>query len=363
MIRLNAVCQRVIHELIRDKRTLALMLIAPMFILTLMNIVFDANGNTDVRIGVDQTIPAEVKKALPSDDVSIKSYTKEEDIEKTVKNNELDAFITLKDDAFHITYENADPSKTAQIKNLFRSALTGVKIETLTKEVQKAAQTSGQPLAMKDYSIQNSYIYGDGNSTFFDKIFPILIGFFIFFFVFLVSGIALLKERTSGTLERLLATPIKRSEVIFGYLAGYGLFAIIQTVLIVAFSIFVLDLEIAGNIGWVLVTAILLALVALSMGIFVSTFANSEFQMVQFIPVIVVPQIFFSGLIPLETMADWVKEISYIFPLKYAGDALSNVILKGQGLADIWLDLLILFLFIVVFTVINIVGMRRYRKV
>lgn len=62
-------------------------------------------------------------------------------------------------------------------------------------------------------------------------------------------------------------------------------------------------------------------------------------------------------------MADWVKEISYIFPLKYAGDALSNVILKGQGLADIWLDLLILFLFIVVFTMINIVGMRRYRKV
>jgi ABC-2 type transport system permease protein len=363
MIRLNAVCQRVIRELIRDKRTLALMLIAPMFILTLMNIVFDANGNTDVRIGIDQTVPAEIKEALPSDDVSIKTYDKDTDIEKTVKEDDLDAFISLDDDAFHITYENADPSKTAQIKNLFRGALTGVKIETLTKEVQKAAQISGQPMAMNDYSIKNTYIYGDSDSTFFDKIFPILIGFFIFFFVFLVSGIALLKERTSGTLERLLATPIKRSEVIFGYLAGYGLFAIIQTLLIVAFSIFALKLEIAGNVGWVLLTAILLALVALSMGIFVSTFANSEFQMVQFIPVIVVPQIFFSGLIPLETMADWVKEISYIFPLKYAGDALSNVILKGQGIADIWQDLLILVLFIAVFTIINIVGMRRYRKV
>lgn len=363
MIRLNAVCRRVIRELIRDKRTLALMLIAPMFILTLMNIVFDANGNVDVRIGMDQTVPTEIKKALPSDDVSIKTYDKDTDIEKTVKEDNLDAFVSLDDGEFHITYENADPSKTAQIKNLFRGALTGVKIETLTKEVQQAAQASGQPRVMKDYSIKNTYMYGDSDSTFFDKIFPILIGFFIFFFVFLVSGIALLKERTSGTLERLLATPIKRSEVIFGYLAGYGLFAIVQTILIVAFSIFVLKLEIAGNAGWVLLTAILLALVALSMGIFVSTFANSEFQMVQFIPVIVVPQIFFSGLIPLETMADWVKEISYIFPLKYAGDALSNVILKGQGIADIWQDLLILVLFIVVFTVINIVGMRRYRKV
>uniref|UniRef100_UPI0025F780D5 ABC transporter permease n=1 Tax=uncultured Enterococcus sp. TaxID=167972 RepID=UPI0025F780D5 len=188
-------------------------------------------------------------------------------------------------------------------------------------------------------------------------------GFFVFFFVFLISGIALLRERTSGTLERLLATPVKRSELVFGYLAGYGVFAIIQTLVIVFFSLYVLKVAIVGSLFWVILTNILMALTALSMGIFVSTFANSEFQMMQFIPIVVIPQIFFSGLIPLDSMASWIKTISYLFPLTYGGQALSNIMIKGQGWADIYLDLSILCLFIVGFTCLNIVGLKRYRKV
>lgn len=99
------------------------------------------------------------------------------------------------------------------------------------------------------------------------------------------------------------------------------------------------------------------------MGIFVSTFASSEFQMVQFIPLIVIPQVFFSGLIPLDTMADWVRDLAYIFPLSYAGNALTNIMIKGQGWENIWLDLAVLVLFIAVFTILNIIGLKRYRKV
>lgn len=179
----------------------------------------------------------------------------------------------------------------------------------------------------------------------------------------MISGIALLRERTSGTLERLLATPVKRSEIVFGYLVGYGLFAIIQTFVIVFFSIYVLNLQIEGSLIWVLATNILIALTALSMGIFVSTFASSEFQMVQFIPLIVIPQVFFSGLIPLDTMADWVRYLSYIFPLSYAGNALTAVMIKGQGWENIWPNLAILVLFIAGFTLLNITGLKKYRKV
>ena len=137
-------------------------------------------------------------------------------------------------------------------------------------------------------------------------------GFFVFLFVFLISGIALLRERTTGTLERVLSTSIRRSEIVLGYLIGYGIFAIIQTLIIVLFSIYLLNINLAGSLWYVILINICLAITALSMGIFISTFANSEFQMIQFIP-LVVPQVFFSGIFPLENMPDWLG-IGYIFP-------------------------------------------------
>lgn len=363
MIRFKAIVNRVVKELFRDKRTLALMLVAPIIILTLMNIVFNSNSEADIKIGYNSTVPAEIIESLSSDKVKLKKYDTQKAIKQTMSDDDLDAFITLEGSTFHLTYENEDPSISTQTKALFSSILMENQLKELTTVVQKFAAQTGQVLPIEAFSIKDSYVYGSKDSTFFDKILPILIGFFVFFFVFLVSGIALLKERTAGTLERLLATPVKRSEIIFGYLAGYGLFAILQTLIIVFYSIFLLHLEIAGNLGWVLVTNILLALVALSMGLFVSTFAHSEFQMVQFIPLIIIPQIFFSGLIPLDTMADWVKTVSYIFPLSYAANALSAVMIKGQGFSYIWSDLVILALFVTVFTFLNIIGLKKYRKV
>ncbi|OTP12568.1 hypothetical protein A5844_000801 [Enterococcus sp. 10A9_DIV0425] len=363
MIRFKAIFTRVIKELIRDKRTLALMLIAPILVLSLMNIIFDSNSNTHVKIGVDQAVPTELIDQFPSDEVKVKHYSTGNNYKERMLEDDLDAFVTLDGTTFHITYENEDPTNTAKIKGLFQTLLTTKKLKEMTVTVQKLAAQTGQQVTIENFSIKNSYVYGGANSSFFDKIFPILIGFFVFFFVFLISGIALLRERTSGTLERLLATPVKRSEIVMGYLAGYGIFAIIQTLIIVFFSIYVLNLEIVGSLWWVITTNILIALTALSMGIFVSTFANSEFQMIQFIPLVVVPQVFFSGLIPLESMADWVRYVSYIFPLSYAGDALTNIMIKGQGWSAISFDLGILIVFVLVFTFLNVIGLKRYRKV
>lgn len=358
MIRFKAILIRVLKELIRDKRTLALMLIAPIIVLSLMNIVFDSNSETHVKIGFDQTVPSTLVDQFSSDEVKVKQYTTNSDYKEKILNDKLDAFVTLDQSTFRITYANDEPANTAKIKGLIQNVLTADKVKDLSLNVQKLAAETGHKV-----SIENSYIYGGANSSFFDQIFPILIGFFVFFFVFLVSGIALLRERTSGTLERLLATPVKRSEIVLGYLVGYGSFAIIQTLIIIFFSIHVLNLQIVGSLWWVIVTNILIALTALVIGIFVSTFASSEFQMVQFIPLVVVPQVFFSGLIALDSMADWVRYISYIFPLSYAGNALTNIMIKGQGWNEISFDLGILMLFILVFTFLNIIGLKRYRKV
>ncbi len=192
---------------------------------------------------------------------------------------------------------------------------------------------------------------------------PILMGFFVFFFVFLISGMALLNERTSGTLGRLLATPVRRSEIVFGYMISYGFLAIFQTLIIVLFTIFVLQVEVVGSILNIVIVNVILAFVALAFGILMSTFAKSEFQMMQFIPLVIIPQVFFSGIIPLDTMAHWVQYIAYILPLKYSGEATTAIVMNGQGLGQIINPILILLLFLVVLTAANIRGLRRYRKV
>ena len=128
---------------------------------------------------------------------------------------------------------------------------------------------------------------------------------------------ALLKERTTGTLDRLLATPVKRSDIVFGYMMAYSLVAALQTIVIVLSTIWLLNLEVLGNIGDVIIVNIIFALVALSFGLLLSTLAKSEFQMMQFIPLVVTPQIFFSGIIPLDAMADWVQSLGKLLPLYY----------------------------------------------
>ena len=215
----------------------------------------------------------------------------------------------------------------------------------------------------KPYKLTSHYLYGSSDSTYFDMINPILIGFFVFFFTFLISGIGLLKERTSGTLERLLASPIKRSEIIFGYVFGYGSFSVIQTVVVVLYAIYILHINLVGSIWLVLLTAILTALVAVTFGILLSTFASSEFQMIQFIPLVVVPQVLFAGIIPIESMNKGLQYFSHIMPLFYTGQTMQNIMIKGYGFNDIYIYLIVLLAFFIFLLILNIIGMKRYRKV
>lgn len=319
-MKILAIVRRVLKEMLRDKRTLALMFLAPILILTLMYFIFNGDEN-DLKIGIDTSVSSNITKQLPSSDIKTQTFHSHENIKSKIEKNHLDGYIYQENQTLHVIYTNEDPNKSNMIKQMIGKALQQ------------------------------------------DKMFPILMGFFVFLFVFLISGIALLRERTTGTLERVLSTSIRRSEIVLGYLIGYGIFAIIQTLIIVLFSIYLLNINLAGSLWYVILINICLAITALSMGIFISTFANSEFQMIQFIPLVAVPQVFFSEIFPLENMPDWLGNIGYIFPLRYAGDALTNVMIKGQGWSNIWFDLLILMIFIMVFIILNIVGLKRYRQV
>lgn len=378
-MRIISIMNRVLKELFRDKRTLALMFLAPVLILILLSFIFNSNSTTDVDIAT-VSMPSSINSNLEqTKHVSVTKYDTKKAAKNALKDDKVDAIIQKNNNDYDLTYANTDSTKTVAVKMAFKNAMTDTTISTLKSKLTLASSAltkvqSQMPNASANNNIQpkkadskpkitNHYVYGDSNTGFFDKILPILIGFFVFFFVFLISGMALLKERTSGTLDRLLATPVKRHEIVFGYMASYGILAVIQTIIIVMVTVWLLGIQVVGNIFYVILINLVLALVALSFGILVSTFANSEFQMMQFIPILVIPQIFFSGIIPLDSMASWVKDISYIIPIKYSGDAATRVIMQGQGLSSLGSDIGVLLIFLVVLTFLNIVGLKRYRKV
>jgi ABC-2 type transport system permease protein len=337
--------------MLRDKRTLALLLIAPLFVLTLMHFIF--NGNmVNPKLGT-VGVPDTITDYLKDNGVDIKSYNTAD--KETVKEDGLDALLVLTNNNYTLFLENSDTSIPKILQMKLNQAIS------MQSQLQKASQ--GTPVQnIPALKLNVEYVYGDSNTTLFDLISPIMIGLFIFFFVFLISGIVLLRERTTGTLERLMSTPIKRSEVILGYLIGYGFFAIIQTLIIVFFALKILSINSAGSIWYVILINFMCALVALSLGILLSTFATTEFQMMQFIPIVIIPQVFFCGIFPLDGMADWIRALSVVMPLYYVSDALQGVMYKSFGFAEIYKDLIVLAAFAVAFVALNIITLKKYRK-
>ena len=394
-MKILAISKKVFLELLRDKRTLILLFIAPVFIMWLMNAAFSANTETNVSIAAVDVSDSIVKSLDDVKQIKAKDYKTESKANHALENQTVDAVLIFKDENdYQVTYANTDPGKTNLTRQVITSTLKQAQIQDLIENFKKAQEASAQAVKKAqsqsgnlqasdsnevninqaeteeidssqgdDINLSEQYIYGDEDTTFFTKMTPILMGFFVFFFVFLISGMALLKERTTGTLDRLLATPVKRSDIVYGYMLSYSFIAALQTVVIVLSTIWLLDLEVLGNIGDVIIVNILFALVALAFGLLLSTLAKSEFQMMQFIPLIITPQLFFSGIIPLDSMTGWVQSIGKVFPLYYAGNALSKIVLNGTSIVYLGNDLLVLSLFLVILTILNIVGLKRYRKV
>ena len=360
-MRTIAIAKKVIKELLRDKRTLALMFIAPVFIMWLMNLMFSASTTVNVKLATQDLPTSLVTKMDELDHVDVETYQVLDQAKEALANEKVDAVISYKDGEYQVDYANTDASKTSMIRQVLRTSIASEGTDQLLSRIKQALPQL--KLDAKAPEIKESYQYGDKNTGFFARMIPILIGFVVFFFVFLISGMALLKERTSGTLERLLATPVKRSEIVYGYMLSYGIIAIFQTAVVVLAAIWLLDVEVVGSILNVIIVNVVLALVALAFGILLSTLAKSEFQMMQFIPLVIMPQLFFSGIIPLSSMGEWALTVGKFLPLTYSGDAISQIILYGHNLGDILLNLGVLMIFLIILTILNIVGLRRYRKV
>ncbi|MFC8595409.1 ABC transporter permease [Streptomyces atroolivaceus] len=185
------------------------------------------------------------------------------------------------------------------------------------------------------------YVF-DADAGTFDAIGASLLGIFPLITMFLVTSIATLRERTSGTLERLLAMPLGKGALIAGYALAFGAVAVAQSLLATAMSVWVLGLDVVGSPWLLLLVALLDALLGTALGLFVSAFANSEFQAVQFMPAVIFPQLLLCGLFtPRDRMHPVLETVSDVLPMSYAVDGMNQVLTHTDITADFYRDVLV----------------------
>ncbi|WP_393965414.1 ABC transporter permease [Exiguobacterium sp. S22-S28] len=371
------VAERVISQIFRDKRTIAMMFLAPLFVLFLLSTILGSSSD-DVTIGMVD-VPSAFADTLTSK-TETASFKTEAEGRDALDDQRIEALITYQNGQPEILIEGGDVSKNATALQVIQETLitiqgqqataTNTKLLETVKQLQQRLtaltnQTFDAPSPVVPVTAKPDiqFLYGSPDAELFDQIAPALMGFFIFLFVFIIAGVSFLRERSSGTLERTLATPLKRSSIVFGYFVGFFLFVTIQTILIQLFIVNVLDVTQEGNYFLLLFVNLLTASVALSLGLLLSSFSRTEFQLIQFIPLAIVPQIFFSGLFDLSDAPTWVEVINRLMPLTYAADALQNIMIRGAGFTDIWMDLIVLTGFMTLFVLLNMRALKKQRPV
>jgi ABC-2 type transport system permease protein len=203
-----------------------------------------------------------------------------------------------------------------------------------------------------------AWIYAD--TPVFDSIGAPLLGVFPFVVMFLVTSIATLRERRTGTLERLLTLPLGKGDLLGGYALAFGALAALQAVVATGFSILVLGLDVAGSSWLLLLVAIVDAVLGTALGLFLSAFAATEFQAVQFLPAFVLPQFLVCGLlVPRDQLPTALHALSNVLPLSYAVDAMRTITTDASGTADVLTDLAVVLAFSVAALAAGAATLRR----
>jgi ABC-2 type transport system permease protein len=204
-----------------------------------------------------------------------------------------------------------------------------------------------------------SYIF-TGQPQVFDRVAPIILGIFPLLMMFLVTSIVTLRERTTGVLDRLMTMPMSKLDLLFGYALAFSLVGLIQAVLVGFVTFSLLDVTIASPFPVLLLAVIAAAFLGTTMGLFISAFATSEFQAVQLVMPILMPQILLCGLfIPINALEKPLQWISYFLPLTYSVDAMQQVAQQANWTTDLTKDLTIIFLFGILFLIVGSLTIRR----
>jgi ABC-2 type transport system permease protein len=373
--RLRALFRRVVQEMRRDRPSLGLLFIAPVVITGLVTFILREGETPTVSAAiVNQAgapgafVAAELRVALEARAVTVSNAADEAAARASIADGTVSVAIVLPADlaatspTITVITNGLDPSGEGTQLGIVRQALIGA---------ATAAAGARQP------NIEHATVYGAPSDDPMVPFAPAIVGFFAYFFVYILTGVSFLRERTGGTLERLLATPVTRGEVVAGYTLGFGLFAMIQVAVLMAWALgsvhvpaigplpefsIGLGVNMAGSPLLAYLVVVLLAVGAVSLGIFLSTFARTELQIIQFIPIVLVPQFLLSGvLFPVSTLPEVLQPLVRFMPLGYAVDGLRQVFIRGADLSvgALQLDLLVLAFVAVLFAAVASLTIRR----
>jgi len=355
---------RILSQFRHDRRTLALLFVAPLVILSLLYFLLRGGGSKPA-VGVINLdygpLGSTIAARLESSSLVSATATDLATAEKALHDGSLTAYIIFPADFTdlalnqhelrpEIHLEGSQPGPSQQtLQALSQATLAAI----------GALPVQGAP---PRFNPQVSYLYGGPNLDALDYLGAGLIGLVVFFLVFVVTSVSFLRERTQGTLERLMATPLRRAEIVVGYMIGFTVLALIQSAEVLLFSLYVLKLYNAGSVWLIFLVVVLMALAAVNLGVFTSMFARTEFQAVQFIPLVIVPQVLLSGiLVPVSTEPGWMQVISKVLPLTYAVDGLRSLMIRGADLSwpVLQLDTGVVFGFCVLMVVLASLTLRR----
>jgi len=381
--RVGATFRRLIQELHRDRRSMALLFVAPVVLTGLLAFVLRAQQVAPVSAVVvneggpaGATIVGALEDAVRTDGGTVKEAADRAVAEAALRDGTASVAVVVPADFVTRLAQGNEPSVTVITPGLEPTA-DSQQIVALQRAFVTAVSTALPAAGAHVPRLDPQTLYGSPESDVLDHLAPVFLGFFAYFFVYILTGISFLRERIGGTLERLLATPVTRAEIVLGYSLGFGLFATIQVVVLLgwtllnvqvpavgplaAFSVG-LAVPVAGSPLLAFLVVMLLALGAVSLGILLSTFARTELQVIQFIPLVIVPQALLSGvLFPVSSMPEILQAIARVLPLTYATDGLRQVVIRGAdlGYGALQVDLLVLAAFVAVFAVLASATIRR----
>ena len=356
-----ALTKRILQQLLHDPRTLALLIVAPIVALWLFSEILGSPSYQPKIAAID--LPEELQLIMEKQEAKVVFFQKDAifEVEEKLQNKEIDAIVKLQNDTLLVKVEGADASKTGATMSIIQSTLRQF-MSKQKEKVDKMMEENANNIAMAKMfgmetpklplnisEIKIDFFYGSEKWTGFDFFGPVFIGIFIFVFVFITSGMSLVNERIGGTMERLLVTPIKSWQLVAGYSVGFGAVSLVQACVVLWASISLIGFPCEGNFMLVILVTFSMALVSLTLGLLVSALAKTAFQVFQLMVLLIVPQVLLSGIFDLSQSANWLKILSNCFPISYGAEALRDIMLRNADISVIAKNLIILWIFIIVF--------------
>lgn len=354
-----AITKKVLRSLRHDPRSIALMLFAPILAMTIFGFAFGAEvAHVPVVVVNEDAGPLAGRfvDELDRDALDVRTQVDLEAAQRDLDEGRVRAVIH-----FPATFSQ-DVGKGDATVDLRVDGSNSQYVAHIARQLQLATQKTIQSGGARlPVTVETTYAYAEG-AKYMDYFVPGIMAFAAMVFTTLLTLLAFVSERTSGTLSRLLVTPVRGSEIVGGYALAFGIIAAFQGAILLIVALWIFDAFIVGSIALAFLVVILTAIDAMSLGILLSAAAHRELQAVQMIPLIIFPTFLLSGIfVAVEILPNWLRPFSWLIPPTYAVLAERDIMLRGWGLEHVWWQLLALAAFGAFFLTVAAVSLNRQR--